>query len=70
MLSIDELESSLLVHEQRIKTNQEKEDEHVLKIAIYVVVVSTIEAGEVVAFKVVVEEGWVEIISIVTSATR
>ncbi|KAI5402746.1 hypothetical protein KIW84_050376 [Lathyrus oleraceus] len=34
-LSIDELKSSLLVHEQRIKITQEKEDEHVLKIASY-----------------------------------
>ncbi|XP_050902116.1 uncharacterized protein LOC127110689 [Lathyrus oleraceus] len=34
-LSIDELQSSLLVHEQRMKINQEKEDEQVLKIAGY-----------------------------------
>lgn len=34
-LSIDELQSSLLVHEQKVKITQEKEDEHVLKIASY-----------------------------------
>lgn len=32
-LSIDELQNSLLVHEQRMKINQEKEDEQMLKIA-------------------------------------
>ncbi|XP_058758796.1 uncharacterized protein LOC131632048 [Vicia villosa] len=34
-LFIDELQSSLLVHEQRMKINQEKNNKHVLKIAIY-----------------------------------
>lgn len=34
-LSIYELQSSLLVHEPRMKINQEKEEEQVLKIAYY-----------------------------------
>ncbi|KAI5424194.1 hypothetical protein KIW84_030419 [Lathyrus oleraceus] len=34
-LSIDKLESSLLVHEQRMKITQEEEDEQVLNIASY-----------------------------------
>lgn len=34
-LSIDELQSSLLVYKQRMKINQEKEDEQVLNIASY-----------------------------------
>lgn len=34
-MSIDELQISLMVHEQRLKINQEKEEEHGLKIGIY-----------------------------------